>query len=73
MGALWLSTLERFKGLDTIKVLPSEGSFNITLDCSQYMRQKEINHSLDLATRIMEVNVWPQYRERILELTILYG
>jgi len=47
-------TLERFKGLDTVKVLPSEGSFYITLDCSQYMRQKEINHSLDLATRIME-------------------
>jgi len=47
-------TLERFKELDMVKVLPSEGSFYITLDCSKYMQQKEIASSLDLATRIME-------------------
>ncbi|MCL6589243.1 MAG: aminotransferase class I/II-fold pyridoxal phosphate-dependent enzyme [Firmicutes bacterium] len=47
-------TLTRLQGIPGIRVLPSEGSFYITLDCQEYMRKKGLKTSLDLAVKIME-------------------
>lgn len=47
-------TLQRLQGVGGVRVIPSEGSFYISLDCDGYMQQKGIATSLDLATKIME-------------------
>lgn len=47
-------TLEKFRGVSDITVLPAKGSFYITLDCEKYMQKRGFSTSLDLATKIME-------------------
>ncbi len=47
-------TLQVFKDIPGVRALPAEGSFYLTLDCGQYMKEKGYESSLDLAVRIME-------------------
>jgi len=47
-------TVEQFEKVADVRAIPAEGSFYFTLECSNFMKKKGINSSLDLATRIME-------------------
>jgi aspartate aminotransferase len=47
-------TLERLKEAGDIRVIPSQGSFYITLDCARFMEKKGFHTSLELALKIME-------------------
>lgn len=47
-------TLQKFKRIDSIRVLPAKGSFYITLDCKSYMNNRGIVDALDLAKRIFD-------------------
>jgi aspartate/methionine/tyrosine aminotransferase len=47
-------TLEQFADVESVRAIPSQGSFYITLDCQKFMEMKGITTSLDLAVKIME-------------------
>jgi aspartate aminotransferase len=47
-------TLQAFQKVLSVKALLSRGSFYLTLDCDIYMKEKKIDSSLALATKIME-------------------
>jgi aspartate/methionine/tyrosine aminotransferase len=47
-------TVSRFETVDHVRAIPAEGSFYLTLDCSEYIKKKGIESSLDLARGIME-------------------
>ncbi|HLP44351.1 MAG TPA: aminotransferase class I/II-fold pyridoxal phosphate-dependent enzyme [Candidatus Kapabacteria bacterium] len=47
-------TLEKFRGCNSVRALPSQGSFYLTLDCEKFMAAKGIATSLDLAVQIMK-------------------
>ena len=47
-------TISRLSDISEIKVYPSEGGFYITLDCDEFMKNRKIENSLELATKIME-------------------
>jgi len=47
-------TLEQFEDVESVRAIPSQGSFYITLDCQKFMEMKGITTSLDLAVKIME-------------------
>jgi len=46
-------TLAGFQPVKDVRVIPSEASFYITLDCKKFMEKKKIPTSLALATKIM--------------------
>jgi len=47
-------TVQQFSNVDGISPIHSRGGFYITLNCRQYMAEKGINMSLELAERIMQ-------------------
>jgi aspartate/methionine/tyrosine aminotransferase len=47
-------TLTGFQPVEDVRVIPSEASFYITLDCKKFMEKNKIPSSLALATKIME-------------------
>ena len=47
-------TVEKFSEVETVRALPSQGSFYFTLDCKKFMEMKGIDSSLDLAVKIIE-------------------
>jgi aspartate/methionine/tyrosine aminotransferase len=48
-------TIEKFNGVASVRALPAKGSFYLTLDCTDYMRDRDIDTSLDLAQQIIRV------------------
>jgi aspartate aminotransferase len=47
-------TLKRLAGVAGVTVLPAQGSFYVTLDCAEYLRQHAEEDSLPLARRLLE-------------------
>lgn len=45
-------TIEKFNGVG-VRALPAKGSFYLTLDCTDYIRDRDIDTSLDLAQQII--------------------
>lgn len=46
-------TIEKFKEFESVRVIPSQGGFYITLDCKDYMEKHGYKSSLELAERIL--------------------
>ena len=46
-------TIEKFNGVASVRALPAKGSFYLTLDCTDYIRDRDIDTSLDLAQQII--------------------
>lgn len=46
-------TIEKFKEVESVRVIPSHGGFYITLDCSEAMKKKGYKSSLELAEKIL--------------------
>lgn len=47
-------TIRSFNDITNIKVIPAKGSFYITLDCSEYIKEYKIKNELELAKNIIE-------------------
>jgi aspartate/methionine/tyrosine aminotransferase len=46
-------TLQKFKDNSPVRVIPAKGSFYITLDCRDYLKQKRVAHEFELAKKIL--------------------
>lgn len=47
-------TLEQFRNLNEVRALPARGSFYLTLDCADFMNNRNIETSFDLAKDLIE-------------------
>ncbi|MCX8129441.1 MAG: aminotransferase class I/II-fold pyridoxal phosphate-dependent enzyme [Clostridia bacterium] len=47
-------TVAKFQGVDLVRPINSQGSFYITLDCSEFMKKHSYNTSFDLAKKILD-------------------
>lgn len=46
--------LERFAGVPGVRAVPSRGGFYLTLDCADFVRERGIPDTLDLAVRLLK-------------------
>ncbi len=47
-------TLEQFRNLNEVRALPARGSFYLTLDCADFMNNRNIETSFDLSKDLIE-------------------
>ena len=47
-------TLEQFRSLNEVRALPARGSFYLTLDCADFMNNRNIETSFDLSKDLIE-------------------